>query len=160
MEPITQEDEASSPIRPMTPPQLPPSRAQNPEPTPTPDKTKDKDKDKETGKAKTINRISNKERDLLKESVARRERIAVLENKRRQVRNQKQYVRRQQESVMNGLGLGLGLGAREGGREKKNAVASSPDPPSSSPQPLQWKNVGLISVGVLAAGMLALNYSK
>lgn len=156
MEPITQEDEASSPIRPMTPPQLPPSRAQNPEPTPTPDKTKDKDKDKETGKAKTINRISNKERDLLKESVARRERIAVLENKRRQVRNQKQYVRRQQESVMNGLGLG----AREGGREKKNAVASSPDPPSSSPQPLQWKNVGLISVGVLAAGMLALNYSK
>jgi len=141
----------------MTPPQLPPSRAQNPEPTPTPDKTKDKDKD--TGKAKTINRISNKERDLLKESVARRERIAVLENKRRQVRNQKQYVRRQQESVMNGLGLGLGLGAREGGREKKNAVASSPEPPSS-PQPLQWKNIGLISVGVLAAGMLALNYSK
>jgi len=92
-----------------------------------------------------INRISNKERDLLKESVARQERITVLETKRRQVRNQKQYVRRQGSNASTAAGFAA-----------HRSSSSTPD----GRRVLPWKNIGLLSVGALAAGMLVFNYSK
>ena len=71
-----------------TPPRVPPHR----EPEPPKPKSKLVNEDKNT--IRRIERVSTQERDNLKESVARRERIEKLEKIRRSVRNCKQYERR------------------------------------------------------------------
>ena len=60
-----------------------------------PKETKKSYRNEESASMRKIERLTAKERDILKESVARRARIEKLENIQRSIRNKKQYERRQ-----------------------------------------------------------------
>ena len=92
----------------------------------------------------------------MKESVARKQRIEVLEKKRRQIRNQKQYVRRQQflPTALTNAMTTVNEEYDDGDDNNRDAVA---EPPQSTHK---WRNIALVSAGLVAAGMLVFNSTK
>ena len=139
-----------------TPPVLPP-----PPPLPVPPARqrssttqRDNNKDNKDNKSKTIRRISNKERDLLKESIARQQRIAVLEKERRRLKNSQQYARRKNDVptvMMNDILSPPEEGQEGNENDEGEGEGEGDDNESSSMTMTTWALLGL---GALSAGYL------
>jgi hypothetical protein len=119
---------------------------------------RDNNKDNKDNKSKTIRRISNKERDLLKESIARQQRIAVLEKERRRLKNSQQYARRKNDvpavnmDMMNDIIFSPPEEEEEGNEnDEGEGDDNDNDNESSSMTMTTWALLGL---GALSAGYL------